>query len=243
MNYITRFHLASFMALLSFTYSAAAEESTLQEKTPSGALGIYFGGFGGFANSSSTYITQKGTAFFSADSGGPMSVNAKGSSNSSGIGFGGLHVGYEWLRNKTGGFCLTPGVELEGYYFTNTKTASLNNPTDRLDSHKFKDSFPMRVGVALINGTLAFTNDYITPYIGVGVGANMVSIHSAKATQVEPPEPGINHFNSDTSAFNWTYALQAKTGLRYALSKYCRIFGEYRFLYLPSTNYTFGSTK
>lgn len=230
-----------FAALLAVTNSAMANDSAKKEPE-SHPIGIYFGGFGGYG-ASSAHETQRGTAFYPISSGGPLAVKAKGSSQSSGFGYGGLHVGYEWLTKHKRNWSLTPAAELEGYYFANTKVAKLVNPTDRLDAHEFTDTFPMRVGVIMADAILALTNNYITPYIGGGVGAGIVSIHKAVGTQTAPPEPGVNHFNSDPNAFDWTFAAQAKAGLRYSPVKYMRFFVEYRFLYLSSTDYIFGATK
>lgn len=239
---IRKFQISPFIALLAFANSAMAE-NTSPQKPESKPIGIYFGGFGGYGFSMSANEAQKGTAFYPAASGGPLAVNATGSSKSSGFGFGGLHIGYEWLRKSKKNWRLTPGIELEGYYFSDTNTVNLVNPTSRLAIHAFSDTFPMRVGVVMADGILAFMNKYISPYIGGGVGAGIVSIHGATSAQTAPPEAGINHFNSNPNAFDWSFAAQAKGGLRYSPIKWMRVFGEYRFLYLSSTNYTFGSTQ
>ena len=79
-------------------------------------------------------------------------------------------------------FRLAPALEIEGMYFANTaKKANLSNPTTRLPEHNFVDTLPMRIGTLLANGILEFNNDYISPYIGVGVGVGFVSIHDANS--------------------------------------------------------------
>ncbi len=95
----------------------------------------------------------------------------------------------------------------------------------------------------MANGILEFNNDYISPYIGVGVGVGFVSIHSANSSQVAPPEAGINHFNTDRSEFTSLFTTQAKAGLRYRFFKHYRLSAEYRFIYLTSSNVSFGSTS
>jgi hypothetical protein len=75
------------------------------------------------------------------------------------------------------------------------------------------------------------------------VGAGFISVRGADSLQIDPPEPTINHFNSATNDFRTKFATQAKAGLRYKFMKHFRLFGEYRFLYLSSPHFTFGSTK
>jgi len=214
------------------------------ENKPSNAstkkpLGIYFGGFGGWGFSSAD-VSQKGMAFLPASSGGTLSVDAKGSSKDSGFGFGGLHLGYEW----NGISYIVPAIELEGFYYAGTQKADdLVNDSIRLSHHDFSDTFPMRVGTILVNGLIAYSNQYLIPYLGVGVGAGITSIHDADSKQIKPLEVGINHFNSDTSSSNTTFACQAKGGFRFPITTYFRPFIEYRFLYFSPLNYTFGSTQ
>lgn len=222
--------------------ASSSKERAKQQKSESALTGYYFGGFGGWGYNSFD-VVQKGIAFYLSDQGGPLVVDSDGTTDSSGFGFGGLHFGYEWLNRDTSrSWSFTPGVEIEGYYFAQTKKVHLVNPTERLDFHEFKDTFPLRQGTLLANFTLALTNDYLTPYIGGGIGAGMVSIHGADATQIEFPEPGVNHFNSNPNAFNWTFAAQVKAGLRYSPYKHIRLFAEYRFLFFAANDYTFGHT-
>ena len=67
------------------------------------------------------------------------------------------------------------------------------------------------------------------------------SISNATSIQVEPPE-AVNHFNSRTADSSWAFAAQAKAGLRYKLSQSFHIFGEYRYLFVDSSNFILGST-
>ncbi|MGD2169630.1 MAG: hypothetical protein PVI40_05275 [Chlamydiota bacterium] len=240
-HYIQKFSFFAFLFFLILGSTAIAEDNK-QKKNSDKPIGIYFGGFGGWGYFTAD-VAQKGTAFIPASSGGDLNVNAIGKSKNNEFGFGGLHIGYEWLSNKDKSWSITPGVELEGYYFSKTSKANLENSSIRLDFHEFADSFPMRIGVVVADGILALTNDYIVPYIGIGIGAGIISIHDADSEQTDPPEPGVNHFNSDPDAFDWSFAVQAKGGLRYQLFKYMRLFAEYRFLYVSPTNYTFGSTQ
>lgn len=218
-------------------------DQTVQQQEPScDPIGIYLGGFGGWVFPGNVTVTQMGTAFFPDTSGGPLSVMAKGTSHGNTKGFGGLHIGYEWMNKITSGFRLAPALEIEGMYFANTaKKADVINPTTRLNAHEFIDTLPMRVGTLLANGILEFNNDYISPYVGVGVGVGFISIHGADSLQIDPLEPGVNHFNSNTNSFNTVFATQAKAGLRYRFLKHYRLSAEYRFVYLTSSESTFGS--
>ncbi|MBP9841089.1 MAG: outer membrane beta-barrel protein [Simkaniaceae bacterium] len=230
-------------ALILPCFALTAQESD-QQQTPSDPMGIYFGGFGGWIYPYHVTVTQVGTAFFTEGAGGPLDVAAKGTSHGNTKGFGGVHIGYEWMNKMSPGFRLAPALELEGTYFANTaKKADVVNPTTRIDAHEFIDTLPMRVGTLLVNGVLEFNNDYISPYLGFGVGVGFISIHNANSLQIDPLEAGFNHFNSNTSAFNTLFATQAKAGLRYRFLKHYRLSAEYRFIYLPSSDFTFGSTN
>ncbi len=220
---------------------SASKPMESRDKKKSKLNGFYLGGFGGWG-SNHFDIVQKGIAFYLSPQGGPLVVDSDGTTNRNGFGFGGIHFGYEWLSKRERNWSLTPGVELEGYYFAQTKKVTLVNPTDRLDFHEFRDTFPMRVGIIMADFVLALTNNYITPYISGGMGAAITSIHGADATQTAFPEPGINHFNSNPDSFNWNFAAQFKGGLRYSPFKHMRFFAEYRFLFIAATDYTFGHT-
>jgi len=229
-------------AFLLSSIALSSQETEQEQKSDPNLIGIYFGGFGGLIFPYDLKISQVGTAFYSESSGGPLDVYAQGTSSGRTKGFGGLHIGYEWMNKISSGFRLAPAVELEGNYFANTaKKAHVINDTTRLDSHEFIDTLPMRVGALLANGILEFNNDYISPYIGFGVGVGFVSIHSADSLQIDPLEAGVNHFNSNTNDFNTIFATQAKAGLRYRFFKHYRLSAEYRFFYLTSSDFTFGS--
>lgn len=241
-------HLSAVLALLSLNVmnsSLMAEECCY----PSECNRIYVGGFGGATYSNSTRLTQTGTAFFSDAAGGPLAVNARAHSRKNSTGFGGAQIGYEWtqcsLHMGCSNWSLTPAAEVEAYFYRHNKKGSLINPTTRLPEHDFVDSFPMNVGVYLFNGVFTLNSCYLgkfSPYIGGGIGAANIFIRKAKSTQIAPPEPGINHFNSKRSDSDWAFAVQAKAGLRYNICERIHIFGEYRFLYVDSSRYIFGST-
>lgn len=187
-----------------------------------------------------------GVAFFPDASGGPLAVEAIGHTKKNGTGFGGVQIGYEWSKCLDDCSCwtLAPAAELEGYWLNRHIEGHLFNTTDtdRLPEHDFFDTFHMRSGVYLANFVLALNNTWnLSPYVGLGAGATRLSLHHANSLQLAPPEPGINHFNSMSHDSSWAFAAQVKAGLRYNICRF-HIFGEYRFLFVDSSNFMFGST-
>lgn len=237
--------LAALLTLLAL--NAAAPALTAQECC---CNTFYVGAFGGGLYSNSATMSQKGTAFFTVADGGPLAVDATGKSGKNSTGFGGVQVGYKWLKRP---WCLgcsdwniTPAAEFEAYWYRYTKRGDLINPTTRIEEHDFLDSFPMRSGVYLLNGVFALNSCCLrrfSPYVGGGVGVTHISIRNADSLQVAPPEAGVNHFNSDPSDSSWAFAAQFKAGLRYNIFCRTHIFGEYRFLYVGTSKYVFGSTR
>jgi opacity protein-like surface antigen len=218
---------------------AIAEDNNGGRAAPS--RGTYIGIFGGGGLGSDSDITQLGTAFFTEAQGGPLAVNATGRSGSGGVGFVGAQIGHEWSY----GSAVMPAFEMEGFYLASgTRSATLQNPSDRLPEHAFDDTFPTNNAVFLANMVLSFRSSYpgVTPYIGGGIGAARVSVDGANSLQIDPPEAGINHFNSGTDSAAWTFAAQAKAGVRIALGSNAYLFGEYRYLYVGSTDQIFGPT-
>ncbi|MFA6916141.1 MAG: outer membrane beta-barrel protein [Parachlamydiales bacterium] len=210
---------------------------------------MYIGAFGGGIYSNSTKISQMGTAYFTEAVGGPLAVYAQGPTKKTSSGFGGAQIGYEWSRSPLNIGCsdwsIASAVELEGYWYSYTKRGHLINPTDRLPEHDFLDSFQMDAGVYLANAVFSLNNSCFrafSPYVGGGIGATRISIRNATSLQTSPEEAGINHFNSKRSDSSWAFAAQAKAGLRYNVCESFHIFGEYRYLFVDSSNYIFGST-
>lgn len=236
--------LKALLALLLMNSTLMAYDSYCPE-----ANRIYIGGFGGGLYSDSTKIIQTGTAFFSEAEGGPLAVDARGHAKRKSAGFGGAQIGYEWRQCPINLGCsnwnITPGAEIEAFFYRHNKKGDLINPTLRLPEHDFLDTFPMNVGVYMGNLVLSLNSCYLynfTPYVSGGIGAANLFIRKAKSLQVAPAEIGINHFNSDRSDSAWAFAAQAKAGLRYNICNRIHLFGEYRFLYVDSSCYTFGST-
>jgi opacity protein-like surface antigen len=212
---------------------------------------IYLGIFGGGGSSNHVNMSQYGTAFFSEAVGGPLAVNSFGQTNSRNVGIVGAHIGYQWgniflnpLNNQIG---LSPAVELEGYYVDKSSFTGhdINNDTTRLPEHDFLVTYPISTGVFLANTVLNFNSaSYakLRPYVGAGIGAAVLSISNADSLQVAPLEAGVNHYNGNPNDKAAAFAAQTKVGLNYAFNEHLSVFGEYRWLYISDTNFTFGST-
>lgn len=209
---------------------------------------FYIGGFGGELFSDSTKMYQMGTAFFEEAVGGPLAIYATGSTKKTSSGFGGVQVGYETtIQNCCSDWAFAPAVELEAFFYSHKKSGHLINDTDptRLPEHDFADSFKVNSSVVLVNAVLALNNSCwcgFSPYIGGGLGAARLSLKGADSLQVSPVEDGVNHFNSKRDDSTWAFAAQVKAGLRYKIWDNFHIFGEYRYLFIDSSNFILGST-
>lgn len=244
-NY-SRFTLGIIVTLISASGHAAAEPATLNAPGK-----IYVGAFGGGGSTNNFDVNQYGTAFYPDILGGPVAVNAFGSLDDSSWLAGG-HLGYQWaeisLKPYNLGLGLSPAFEVEGYYLGKTSFTAhdVNNNTTRLPEHDFVVTYPTETGVFLTNAVLNF-NSYcflprFHPYVGLGIGGAVASISHSTALQIAPPEPGVNHFNSNASDTASTFAGQVKVGLNFELACNLSMFLEYRWLYLSSASYAFGST-
>lgn len=241
-----KFHLKLFAFLLISAMSSSLAAWYCDDMCESNR--IYVGGFGGGIFSNSTKFTQMGTAFFEEAVGGPLAILAQGHTKKNSAGFGGVQIGYE-LSGCSGYGCsnwtFAPAAELEAYFFNNHKKGHLINPTDRMSEHDFLDSFHMNMSVLLVNGVFSFNSPCMcgfSPYIGGGIGAVHLSLRKADSLQTSPVELGINHFNSRRNDSSWAFAAQVKAGLRYKICRSFHVFAEYRYLFVDSSNYIFGST-
>ena len=208
---------------------------------------IYVAIFGGAGGSDKINISQFGTACFTEADGGPLAVDAFGATNRRSVGLVGGHIGYQWMEIPVNSWGVVPAVELEGYYLgkSNFNGHDLNNNTARLPEHDFLVTYPLSTGVFLTNAVLNFnlpSHSRFHPYVGGGIGGAVVSISHARARQIAPPEPGINHYNAKDGDKDATFAAQGKAGLKFDFSSHGSLFVEYRGLYLAQTNYSFGST-
>lgn len=209
---------------------------------------FYIGAFGGGGSSSKVNASQFGTAFYTEANGGPLAVNAFGPLDSESTSFFGGQLGYQAQDiplHPSSGLTLGPAVELEGYSVnTNSLKGTLSNNTTRLAAHDFIVSYPMSRTVFLANAVLNFNSPslIVHPYIGFGIGEAIVRIAGATATQTAPFEANVNHYNSNSNDTNSTFAGQIKLGLSYDINNSVSVFADYRWLYLASTHYMFGST-
>ncbi|RUR07826.1 hypothetical protein ELY15_11775 [Legionella sp. km772] len=204
---------------------------------------FYIGAFGGAGGVGSENLSQHGIAYFAP----PLDVNAYGkASDSDTVGVGGGFIGYKFGSLSGTPWAMTPALEFEGYYFGLTQRGhDIDDNTNRLLEHDFSVSYPMDNGVLLANGVLNFDTVWgsVRPYIGGGIGAAIISISGADSLQTTPLELGVNHYNSNTSDDDWSFAAQVKAGLNFSVSQQVSLFAEYRFLYVSPTDFTFGSTQ
>lgn len=241
--------LLGLLALLTLsTVSAPASAwDSCDPCDPCNSGRLYIGGFGGGLYSNSSSVRQLGTAFFSEELGGALAVSGKGKFKKESTGFGGVQVGYEFANNSCCDWSISTAAELEAYWFNNTRKGNLHNylSESRLEEHDFRNSFKVNSGVYLANAVFSLNSSSLcsfTPYVGVGIGATRLSFKNATSFQTNPAEPDVNHFNSLRNDTSWAFAAQAKVGLRYDFCESFHIFGEYRYLYVDSSNYIFGST-
>ena len=244
-----KFHqqlIFSSLGLFALTSTAFANHTKMMEtSTPSN---VYIGVFGGGGSSNQFSADQYGTAYYFESMGGPLAVNGFGHVNNKSGWFFGAQLGYQAQERVFGiipSWTLTPAAELEGFYLgKKTFSGTVANDTSRLPEHNFDVSYPTKRSVFLTNAVLSLNNPCFMfhPYIGFGIGGAIARISGADSLQVAPQEPGVNHYNSNTSDTDSTFAGQIKLGLSYDFNKCVSIFAEYRWLYLASTHFTFGST-
>ena len=241
----------SLACMLLLSSGTGVYAGTMGAETAAPNDAVYLGFFGGGGAVTSGRLSQEGTAFYTEANGGPLAVNATGAANSSSEWIVGGQVGYQWagrsFNHINPNWSFAPAAELEGYYLggATLQGNDLNNGTTRLTEHDFYVSYPLHTGVFLVNAVLNANHSNFSkfhPYVGVGAGAAVISITGANSTQNTPAEPGINHYNSDTSDTSIAFAAQPKIGVSFDLGQHTNMFVEYRFLYLSATDFGFGST-
>jgi opacity protein-like surface antigen len=122
--------------------------------------------------------------------------------------------------------------------------------------HRFADKWKTNMAVFMANGVFTYeTYSTLKPYVGAGIGFAYINQTGATSLQTSPATSGspyelvsggtdpVNHFNSRTHASDYALAAQAKLGLRAEFDKHWSAFAEYRYLYVDSAEYTFGSTS
>jgi opacity protein-like surface antigen len=209
--------------------------------------GYYVGIFGGGGSTSTTSVQQIGTAFYAP----PKPVDAQGMAPASATSMAGAHVGFEWdeltLGSNQSEWGLRPALEIEGFYLGNNPSATIVSPnTPGVPNHTFQATLPNNNGVFVANAVFAVKtplSNSILPYAGAGVGGATMNISSATSEQLNPAEPGLNHFNTNPNASGSALAVNAKLGVRGEIVERLSLFAEYRYVYLGSTGYTFGQTQ
>lgn len=245
MDCIRMMRTSSYRACALMLLGATAFAGSMGTQVPAGS-GMYLGVFGGGGAVSSTRLSQFATVLYSEAQGGPLAVNAFGQSDRDSVWLVGARLGYRWLDRTWSSWRVTPALELEGYYLSaSLEGDDLNNNTTRLANHDFRVRYPMDTGVFLVNAVLNLDKpDFqrIHPYLGFGMGSAVIAVSNANSTQKTPPQPGVNHYNSNPDDTAMALAVQPKLGLQFDWSAQTRLFVEYRFLYLAGTKYRFGST-
>ena len=237
---MTRSKYLSSLFVCSLTIGAALAADTAGEHR-----GLYIGVFGGMGSTTATSLRQRGAVFLNPPNSLPiLPVDANGSTGSGDhVNMGGAHLGYEWNHwNLGSGWGLKPAAELEGVYFGKYSPVGDMPVTPSFLGTQYV-TVPMTVGAFLANAVFTLQTPYsdkTLPYIGVGVGVAFVSISGSDSAN--PSEPGINHFNSDPDASDSALVMQLKVGVKRELCKNLYLFTEYRYLFIDSTEYTFGST-
>ncbi|HTM62941.1 MAG TPA: hypothetical protein VL360_00400 [Gammaproteobacteria bacterium] len=241
--------LLSALSVPAFATHTAAHHSA-ESSTPAAFTDpakFYLGIFGGRGSSGNFNISQYGTAFITESSGGPLAVNAFGGMHSQTTSYFGAQLGYQMQEIMMGATqcALAPAAELEiqGMGSSSFSGHVINNTT-RVPEHDFAVTYPMSRTVFLVNGVVNFSSPRIMvhPYIGFGVGNAVMRISGADSTQLSPPEAGVNHYNASTNSSDSAFAGQIKLGLSYDFNQYATVFAEYRWLYVASTQFEFGST-
>lgn len=243
-----KLRLSSSIFLVVLTAQAFANTAPIESTAVFAPGKFYMGAFGGGGSSNNFNASQLGTAFYPESYGGPLAVNAFGQLNSQSTSFFGGQIGYqakEISLSASSQWTFTPAAELEGYSMGSSSfSGSISNNTARLPEHDFMVSYPMNRTIFLANAVLGFNNPRLPvhPYLGLGFGDAIVGISGATATQVSPPEEGVNHYNANTNDTSSTFAGQIKLGLSYDINSYISLFADYRWLYLANTHFVFGST-
>jgi opacity protein-like surface antigen len=233
-NLITRLAFSVATSLLLANVSSAADVSDGPD--------MYVGAFGGVGLLDDTSMRQVGTVitpFFFPD----INVDARGSADSVVAPIAGLQLGYEFNHwdVSASGWGVGMAAEIEGLYLGAEPKGVLDIDPQALGTQYV--TLPVSVGAVLVNAVFNLRTPYsdaIAPYAGIGAGYGAVFINGSNSTN--PSEPGINHFNSEPDASSGGLALQAKIGIRAAVTSNWSVFTEYRHVYITSTDYTFGQT-
>ncbi len=219
--FATTLALATTSILHAGTEMADPKAITTKTSTSASDAGVYVAIYGG-----AQFATNYGNSRETVTSPGG-SANTHSAFNGFWGGAGGIRGGYKFDSYEVcTGLRLQPAVEADLLYLG---TQAGNNADVAGTPLKQRTSF--NSGAGFVNGILRFKNDSIvTPYIGLGVGGQHISMHS-HATVGNLQLTGLT--GNDT-----VFAAQAIGGLDVALTKNWAVFGEYKFVDAIGTDIT-----
>ncbi|WP_322994638.1 outer membrane protein [Castellaniella sp.] len=205
--------------------------------------GPYIGALGGLGTLQSTSLQQLGTVRLPHPL-PDLPIDADGSTDRPHLALGGLQLGYQWDAIPVGASAwrFRPAAELEGLYL-GRHTPKGDMPVDPSFLGTQYVTIPTTGQLLMASVVFALETPYsqrVFPYVGVGAGMARLSISGADSAN--PSEPGINHFNSDSSASDSAFAYQLRLGLKGQISRQLSVFTEYRYLSIAATRYGFGAT-
>jgi opacity protein-like surface antigen len=219
--------------------------------------GFYFGIFAGGGVSDSDQIEASTRVIRLVSPPEIIEVDGAGAARKEGAVMAGVNVGYEcrgWELAGPRGWAILPALEFEQFYLGTTQSSDrIFNPSEPgPPDHVFTFDAPLDMAVFMPNLVLTLhTSTRLHPYIGGGVGTAMVPVSGATLYQQSSPfntgfpngsEPNLNHFNTHPDAATWAFAYTARAGFRYDLGRNAYFFGEYKFIGIDPTHFTFGST-
>lgn len=138
---------------------------------------------------------------------------------------------------------LQPAIQVEALYKGATSTSGFDECSFwNCNTHKYEatrattnDSY--NSGAGFVDGILRFKNiTFVTPYVGIGTGAEYITIHG-DATTNNPAYPHITGLDGS----NLDFAGQVLAGLDFSIADHYSIFTEYKFIDAVGTDINTGS--
>ena len=226
--------LSTAIAFSAYAGTDMKEMAAAAETSPSDA-GFYVAAYGG-AQFFTDYVDPHQTVSCS----GGETFTTNNSIDSGWGGAAGLKGGYNFDSFPIADFMqlrLQPAVELEALWKGTTSTSSFSGictcgcPIDGTTN----DSFNSAAG--FVNGIVRFKNSsFVTPYIGIGAGAEYITIHADVPTHNSFTSTNTHITGLDGSDLD--FACQALVGLDFAIADHYSIFMEYKFIDAFGTDIT-----
>lgn len=141
---------------------------------------------------------------------------------------GGLKFGYRFNSQPIcDGLALQPVLEAEGLYINAESTATLGGA---LTAANITEKTSYNSGAMLINGIVRFKIDNcpVTPYAGIGVGAQYLTTHTDQST------PGLHVTGLNGNSFG--FVAQVLGGIDYEIAPHWTLFSEYKFIDMLGTD-------